>query len=477
MRVDLFEVRLNNSNFIYIAGQTVTGSVVIRLSKATWIDTINIKFCGRAKSRWDVSYGDSSKRYQADEVYIDSEYCLYQSENRVDKHPIGTHVYPFDFMLPPDVPSSFEGRRGYVNYECLVTMDLGWKGMMEREQQLTVIRHLDLATLPHAAMPQNLQEEEMYEGCCCDSGTVSATLRLQKSGFVPGEPMQYDIRVNNQATSTIYGVSLFLVQLVQYTGFSDSVFSSGNPKYHNKVNEWDLFHSDDKIGAGKAAIFRSHCIIPAVAPSLLEGCNIIDITYEIHLKVPVGWRTIHINCGVFIGTVPLRLPEPTGPSDVDTNHSSFDLDISSSPPVRPQFELPPSYEECVFGRMESQEGTEEDDIDEGGRANVDSGGGPSTAASRRSRFHRLPSYPYYNSEHFTDTGAYITAPPPPHGNETPVAFVHSSGQTNTYPLPPPSPPQSPPPPALPTGYSPLSQSEGEALSSLPPPPSYESLHQ
>lgn len=54
----------------------------------------------------------------------------------------------------------------------------------------------------------------MYEGCCCDSGNVRAHLRLQKSGYVSGEPLYYDLVVHNKATSTICGIALQLIQVI-----------------------------------------------------------------------------------------------------------------------------------------------------------------------------------------------------------------------------------------------------------------------
>lgn len=39
MRLELFEVRFDNANSIYTAGQPVTGKVIIKIAKATWIDS------------------------------------------------------------------------------------------------------------------------------------------------------------------------------------------------------------------------------------------------------------------------------------------------------------------------------------------------------------------------------------------------------------------------------------------------------
>ncbi|GFR81711.1 arrestin domain-containing protein 3 [Elysia marginata] len=284
-------------------------------------------------------------------------------------------------------------------------------------------------------------------------GDVTAKLRLPKCGYVPGEPLLYNLVVENQATSSICGLVMSLIQTVRYTGYSDSLFSSGNPKYHDKVNSWTLRQADEEIPPGKTATYNSHCIIPAVAPSLLEGCNIIDINYELHVEVPVGWRTIQLCCVVFIGTIPLRQSRAaTAPVETIAD-SGLEID------TRHNFDMPPSYEECVFGRMESQElepgdiGVDDDDDDNTRVA----AGSSSNTALRRSRLHRLPSYPYYSFENSTPSTS--TAP-------APLASVRVD---NSYPDPPPFPRGDT------HGYQLLPVTEQPTYTSLPPPPSYESL--
>ena len=122
--------------------------------------------------------------------------------------------------------------------------------------------------------------------------------------------------------------------------------------------------------------------------------------------------------------------------------------------------VPPSYEECVFGRMESQELEPGDvgvDDDEDATTRAATGGSSNTTASRRSRLHRLPSYPYYSFESPTPSTATTPALP------TTVRVE------NSYPNPPPL------PHGENRGYQLLPVTEQPTYTSLPPPPSYESL--
>jgi len=58
-------------------------------------------------------------------------------------HPEGNYTYPFNFPLNADIPSSYEGRRGYVRYTCKAILDRPWKFDESIKEPFTVIRHLD----------------------------------------------------------------------------------------------------------------------------------------------------------------------------------------------------------------------------------------------------------------------------------------------------------------------------------------------
>ena len=58
------------------------------------------------------------------------------------------------------------------------------------------------------------------EGCCCSEGSVDIALELNKTGYVPGEPIVYDITIGNKSENKIESVNLLLVQVSHlYTFF------------------------------------------------------------------------------------------------------------------------------------------------------------------------------------------------------------------------------------------------------------------
>lgn len=58
--------------------------------------------------------------------------------------PPGHHTYPFTCVLPPTLPSSFEGDYGYIRYTIKVTLDRPWKFDQETKKAFTILSPLDL---------------------------------------------------------------------------------------------------------------------------------------------------------------------------------------------------------------------------------------------------------------------------------------------------------------------------------------------
>lgn len=66
---------------------------------------------------------------------------------------IGQHEYPFTFVLPTQIPSSFEGTFGHVRYIIRAVAQRPWlKPEYECNIKLIVCSSLDLNTIPKAAV-------------------------------------------------------------------------------------------------------------------------------------------------------------------------------------------------------------------------------------------------------------------------------------------------------------------------------------
>ncbi|PVD21291.1 hypothetical protein C0Q70_19463 [Pomacea canaliculata] len=350
MKLETFEIHFENPRGVFSAGDQVKGHVIVKLRNPMKIRKISLYFEGRSKSHWEVRHGRSKTDYRANETYICETFELYDMGQGGADHPAGDHSYTFCLQLPSTLPSSFEGRRGYVRYFCKASINRPWKFDEHTKRAFTVIHHLDLNVVPTAGMPVWGEQDETIEGICCSSGNVQIRLALNKTGYVPGEPVIYTIDVFNKCDFNIEQVELELKQLVTYTGYSNSIFSSGHPKHHTKLDTFSLFSTTNRIKKNCEEHINRAAPVPALPPSRLEGCGIIDISYFVGLKVHVRWTTVTLEREIVIGTVPMRFV----PSRESASPARSIATAPSAPPMEPPpySEPPPSYEESVFGRVE-----------------------------------------------------------------------------------------------------------------------------
>lgn len=56
----------------------------------------------------------------------------------------GTYNYNFDFIVPLELPTSYEGEFGHIRYTLRVGLDIPMRPVKEFEELFTVIRPIDL---------------------------------------------------------------------------------------------------------------------------------------------------------------------------------------------------------------------------------------------------------------------------------------------------------------------------------------------
>ena len=77
--------------------------------------------------------------------------------------------------------------------------------------------------------------------------------------------------------------------MVTYTGYSNSIFSSGHPKHHTKVDTYSLLNYTSRIKRNTEEHIHRAVSVPALPPSSLDGCGIIDISYFVEVLLAVLW--------------------------------------------------------------------------------------------------------------------------------------------------------------------------------------------
>ena len=126
-------------------------------------------------------------RYHAREVYLSTKWAVFNPPNgRLE--PGVVYTFPFGYVLPPNLPSSFIGRHGSVKY--FVEGHVHRKGLHMATKRLlpfSVVGIRDLNYFPGHRNPFEQLNKKTFGVLFWKSKPITATLSVNKQAFVSGE--------------------------------------------------------------------------------------------------------------------------------------------------------------------------------------------------------------------------------------------------------------------------------------------------
>jgi len=325
-----FEVTLDSPGGIYSPGECLSGSVHLKLRADSKVYGVYIWILGQADVSWSDKPG--SKRTHAEyELYMKECLTLWGREpgQRRCSHvadlalPAGGHEYRFQYRLPERLPSSFESARvckGRVHYILRAKLESPDETARKSLDKIFIVLNtLDLNIEKKCMESVQLRKDRFLCCACCKSGPLSCALRLDRTGYVPGEDINLDAEIQNMSRKDISTSYVTLQQIVYFHAQGDT-----------KSSTTDIFRiSGGKIKPGDNALFHDIIHIPPLPPSRLDGCHLIDIEYVVTVGVMLSGTTTTVEVSVLItiGTIPLRhiLP-PVPPSYSRYSHSSGEIE-------------------------------------------------------------------------------------------------------------------------------------------------------
>ncbi|KAK7861786.1 hypothetical protein R5R35_011958 [Gryllus longicercus] len=369
MSVQKFEIKFDNPACIYYAGQQVTGCV-------TLITTKEKKIRGEAEVKWTKSVevvrdGKSETEYEdycANEIYAQMEVWLVGASHGDMVLPSGEHVYPFSYILPYNIPSSFEGSYGHVRYTVKVKVDRPWKFDYDCKVAFTVLTPLDLNLEPNMQEPVQNTKEKYLCCCCCRSGPITLVANVLR-GFVPGQKIAAVVECDN-VTSEEVSVKCYLEKIVTFRA------SCGYNTDTKEDESTVVMERLGTVGGHDSKTWTTNLTVPSLPASYLKYCECIDITYTFVVKGSFSGlhNAMKLNTEVIIGTIPLKnyfpsivplppvfpcipaLPQVGYPPSPPLPPSFNEAIIASpsAPPVEPGTPYPdlppPNYEECMLSK-------------------------------------------------------------------------------------------------------------------------------
>ncbi|KAK7476142.1 hypothetical protein BaRGS_00032635 [Batillaria attramentaria] len=347
-----FYVAFDNQMAVYYPGQMVRGNVVIDVKESFPVRGIRLEFYGHSYLHWSEGSDKHRRHYSARETYFKSVVLIYgklpKDGSQEEEFTVGTHTFPFQYQLPPVLACSFEGDIGYVRYSVKAIIDRRWRIDPTSKRAFTIISLLDLNTV------QNVL-----------SGPISASFRLPRTGYVPGDAIPLYAEIENLSGRRMCKSYIEIIQRVHYHATTKT----------RTIKRQVAMVARPEIRPGGSDQWNGEVItVPPVPPSFLHGCNIIDIDYLVQLNVdPAGPALdLEVALPIIIGSIPhqtvfqqqqftSRPPAaPVQQPSQDTSHPTRDdlygPSLSGAPlaPSLPPTSIPnlppPTYSESVFGK-------------------------------------------------------------------------------------------------------------------------------
>ncbi|KAK3698149.1 hypothetical protein RRG08_021660 [Elysia crispata] len=361
-KLNIFTISFANTAAVFYAGTMVQGHVTIELKEPMKMRGVRLNFEGKAYVHWTERHSSGSgknrhtttRHYSATEKYFDQDVLLHgtwpsQGSNTTEL-PQGRHTFPFQLQLPPGLPSSFEGDHGHVRYVVSCKIDKPWKFDHKTKRPFTIISVLDLNSQPSYSQRLQSTNEKTLCCLCCKSGPIIASFHLDRQGYVPGEAIRLSAEISNGANRRMDKSYVELIMIVTFHATTKS--RTVKNRVAMLTRPAIPAHSED-VWSGE------ELVIPPLPPSYLVGCGIIDIKYIVQLNVdPSGPALdLEIPLEVVIGTIPLMSVVQQYPPSPPVGFNEGSMwptappmqgGASAPPPNMP----PPSYNECITGRVD-----------------------------------------------------------------------------------------------------------------------------
>ncbi|GMT15566.1 hypothetical protein PFISCL1PPCAC_6863, partial [Pristionchus fissidentatus] len=265
----------------------------------------------------------------------------------------GKHNIPLEFTIPEDgIYSSMEVDEELVSVRYQIEIHCLVEGRITKKfrQLIHVYSPRDLSEeSDRLTIPKS--EEKMMES---KIGRLTATLILPKTGFIPTEPLNAQIVVNNMTSSSVKFASVCIVKKI--VAFADQ------PRFEVKEREDETAGSIlpfPKILRGERKEWIAQMHVPALPPNLCID-DFMHVNY--YAKLSVGFdrgsrkkAVLHLTVPITIGTVaidsvlpdalPSKTPEKTSFGDVDNGSDVRLRNRKALPTVLPT--APPSYDEVM----------------------------------------------------------------------------------------------------------------------------------
>lgn len=284
-KVDDFSVSLDGNKLVYSPGESISGSVSVRVSQPLPCKAIKVScngFCGVTTKVNDTAWTE-------EEQYFNSSVSV------ADKGTLktGAHTFPFKFLIPATAPTSFEGNYGKIIYRVRAFIETPrFAKDYNAEKSFFLLSLLNLNEVPDIWGVRTSAVTQQFSYMLMKTGTVVLKAQTDMRGYTPGQVIQVAAKIHNQSGKTTGKMAASLMQRVTY---------------ETKKPTYDLRSIAEVEGgvvkANKEVEWNDQIIVPPLPQSFLGGCELIKIEY--YVKVSLKFPDVTVTLPIHIGNVSL----------------------------------------------------------------------------------------------------------------------------------------------------------------------------
>ncbi|XP_018525284.1 arrestin domain-containing protein 4 [Lates calcarifer] len=206
----------NNEQNTFTSGDWVSGQVALEVAKDCQIESLSIKFKGKAEVLWTERHGQTTVVYHSKDKYFSlKHYFIRDKDTGNDDQPLlinqngetyssvvapGCHVYPFTFQIPhQNLPSSFKGSVGKIVYLLEAKLSRSMRISKKDSTKITFVSNEVHSS--EIRTPQHESKDKKMK--LFTSGTVAMDVDLEKTGFFQGEGLKVVAHIQNNSSREI----------------------------------------------------------------------------------------------------------------------------------------------------------------------------------------------------------------------------------------------------------------------------------
>eukprot|EP00794_Sanderia_malayensis_P020080 gene20080-22050_t len=259
-------------------GKNITGQVILNLKEPMKMRSLTLNLTGQAYCHWteERPCGESThtESFTGKQELLNMVRFLYGQGNESSMHPSGRFSYPFVFVIPPNLPTSFVGAHGHIKYGLKANIERPWRFDHNIQQPLQVIETIDTNQPHFLANPGGSVSKEI--GCVLPPGILTLDVQFCRSAFCPGESIMINAIADNQSHTTMIGIYGKLYKIIKY-------HASNETRTEKKLIS---FTSGPRILPGWVGTFDNQALaIPATEPTI--DTNVIKCQYIVQVEVDV----------------------------------------------------------------------------------------------------------------------------------------------------------------------------------------------